>query len=228
MVITLDSFQSRAAAAACLVGVLLCAIGAVGTAADLLPGLPVSGSGLRLDAELGLAGLLVVTGAVAGTRTRAAPHAETDRRSAGDGRRPVYVTRSLLDTLLASAREAEPESLSVGLAVTPAGRLTGADEVPETMPVFTHLYVPERPNAVSSVFGVDLQTPPGRAPGRFVTHPFSSLALTKRDDLREVVLVAVPPWDDESVAAFDRRGRRLPLRAVDAVPPDETLPSSNQ
>jgi hypothetical protein len=43
--------------------------------------------------------------------------------------------------------------------------------------------------------------------------------LTKADDLHEVVLVAVPPYDTESVAAFARSGTGLPLEIVDVEPP---------
>lgn len=140
----------------------------------------------------------------------------------------VYITQSLLETLQQFATHSKPDSLSIGLAVTPARRLTGAGEIPESMPVFTHLYLPHRPNSVSSVFGIDLHTPPGRTHGRFVTHPFSELRLTKRDDLHEIVFVAVPPWDEDSIAAFDRAGRRHPLCVIDAIPPEEPLPHVNQ
>jgi hypothetical protein len=47
------------------------------------------------------------------------------------------------------------------------------------------------------------------------------LGVSKTDDLHEVVLVAVPPWTREDVAAFDRSGRRLELRIVAAAPSEQ-------
>ncbi|MDS0282696.1 hypothetical protein NDI86_11220 [Halomicroarcula sp. S3CR25-11] len=127
------------------------------------------------------------------------------------------MTEPLRETLLSFAAEAEPDPVSFGLAVTPAGELDRCDQLPARTPVFTDLYLPERPNSVSAVFGMDLETPPRRTQGRFVSHPRSALEVTKRDDLQEVVFVAVPPWDDDAVAAFDRAGRRRPLGTVDAA-----------
>lgn len=212
-------FRSELSSAAFVVGAVLFVLGTAGVAADLLPGAPISGGGLGMDVDLELVGLLVGAGAVVGDR--ATGSRPTVRQ---DDRHPVYVTRPLLDTLLDAAGERDPSPFSVGLAVTPAGDLVGDHDLPDAVPVFTHLYVPERPNAVSAVFGMDLQTPPRGRQGRFLTHPRSELRLTERDDLHEVVLVAVPPWDDSTVVAFDRRGRRHPLRVVDATPPDESLP----
>ncbi|MFB6108363.1 MAG: hypothetical protein ABEJ82_05925 [Haloplanus sp.] len=209
------------------VGVLLVVLGTLGFALDSALLGPLSGPGVGLDADLELLGLLAGVGAVVGGRSRRRHPTPADPVPNAE-RPPVYVTRALLDTLLEFARRAEPESLSMGLTATPADRLTGVDDaVPETASVFTHLYLPEGPNAVSSVFGLDLQTPPGRTDGRFVTHPLSDLRLTKRDDLHEVVFVAVPPWEEAAVAAFDRSGRRYPVRVVDAVPPDESVPDAD-
>ena len=39
-----------------------------------------------------------------------------------------------------------------------------------------------------------------------------------------VVVVAVPPYDEDSVAAFDRSGDGVELAVVDAEPPTETVP----
>lgn len=220
--------KSRLSSTVFLVGLLLFVLGTIGLVVDLVPVLPVSGPGLELDIDLEFAGLAIGVGAVLGTHAESVLLPVSDQLPASENRRSVYITRSLFETLLDSAQEYEPESLSIGIAVTPAGRLRGSHDLPDTMPVFTHLYVPERPNSVSSVFGIDLQTPPRQVHGRFVTHPFSELALTKRDDLHEVVLVAVPPWDDESIAAFDRHGRRRPLHVLDAIPPAERLPTTNQ
>lgn len=209
-------------------GVVVFVLGAVGIVVDIAPGLPVTGLGLHRDLDLEVLGVLLCVGAILSGRTRADTTAIDERVSAEQIEGSVYITRPLLETLLRRAQRSDPDQLSVGLGVTPAGDLVGGDRLPEGVPVFTHLYFPERSNSVSFVFGVDLQTPPGRTQGRFVAHPLSDCQLTKRDDLHEVVLVAVPPWDETSVAAFDRRGRRHPLSVVDAVPPEESLPSRDQ
>ena len=133
----------------------------------------------------------------------------------------VYVTRALLDVLLEHASEREPERVTVGLAVTPAGEIDDLD-LPEGTPVFTHFYLPDAGRSVNAVFGVDLATPPGRTPGLFVSHPDGSYDLTRRDDFREVVFVAIPPWD--SAVAFGRDGRRRQVDVLDVEPPTESLP----
>lgn len=133
----------------------------------------------------------------------------------------VYATRGLVRGLLEYAREREPESVTVALSVTPAGDLDGTVLDAET-PVFTHFYLPDAGASVRAVFGMDLGTPPG-TPGRFLSHPTGELSVTRRDDLAEVVVVAVPPWDEASVAAFDRSGRRLELSLLDVEPPDESF-----
>ncbi len=152
----------------------------------------------------------------------------------------VYITRGLATVLLDLAADAEPESVTAALAVSPARELTapdgsvldfefefadeaaasGADRglTPDT-PVFTDFYLPDAAGAVSRVFGVDLSTPPGQTQGRFVSHPDGALELTRTDDLHEAVFVAVPPWDLDSIAAFERDGRRRPLQVIDARPP---------
>jgi len=134
----------------------------------------------------------------------------------------VYITEGLRETLLRQAREAEPDDVTVPLAVTRAGEIDAADISPEA-PVFTHFYMPEAGRSVSAVFGVDLATPPRQTQGIFVSHPQGPLTVTKRDDLREVVFVAVPPWDEASFEAFDRRGDRRQLQVLDVEPPEEFL-----
>lgn len=139
----------------------------------------------------------------------------------------LYVTRGLVDTLLRLASEREPEAITVPLAVTAAGELPDADPASEAdldgdTPVFTHFYMPRDGDSVSAVFGVDLGTPVGQTQGVFVSHPQSDLAVSKADDLREVVFVAVPPWDDESLAAYDRRGRRREFSVLAVEPPEES------
>jgi hypothetical protein len=131
----------------------------------------------------------------------------------------LYVTRGLHDTLLRQAADREPDSLTIPLAVTPAGELPDAGLDPET-PVFTHFYLPRDRDSVSAVFGVDLGTPVGQTQGRFVSHPQGDRGISKRDDLHEVVFVAVPPWDE--LEAFDRRGRRQEFEVLEVEPPAET------
>lgn len=151
-----------------------------------------------------------------------------------------YVTTGLLDALLAIAEDRDPDAVSTLMLVSEAGVLhdveasdsdeshdrpsatattTVRDLDPET-PVFTDLYFPSTGRSVDAVFGVDVSVPHGQAQGRFVSHPLGELSVSKADDLHEVVLVAVPPWTREDVAAFDRSGRRLDCRIVAAAPPE--------
>lgn len=139
----------------------------------------------------------------------------------------IYLTRGLADTLLRLAREREPDAVTIPLAVTRAGEFASAADatvaqLPPDAPVFTHFYLPRDADSVTAVFGVDLGTPVGQTQGKFVSHPTGDLGVSTRDDLHEIVLVAVPPWDDESLAAFDRRGRRRELSILDVEPPEET------
>lgn len=136
----------------------------------------------------------------------------------------VYITRGLLEALLEIAADRDPDSVSVALAVTPASDLDverDSADVPEDASVFTDMYLPDTGRSVAAVFGMDLSTP--GAAGRFLSHPDGTLALTKRDDLHEVVFVAVPPYDFETVAAFGRSGRRVEYTVVDAVPPTGSI-----
>lgn len=137
----------------------------------------------------------------------------------------VYVTRALVDVLLDLASDADPDDVTTGVSVAPAGDLEGADELPPEAPVFTDFYLPDPRNSVNAVFGVDLSVPARQVQGRFVSHPVGELEVTRRDDLAEIVFVAVPPWtaDEQSFAAFDRSGRRQPLEIVDASPPGQSL-----
>lgn len=135
----------------------------------------------------------------------------------------VYATRGLVDALLELAADAEPDRLTVSLAVTPAGELDDSADLPDEAPVFTHFYPPSAGKSLTAVFGMDLSIPAGQTQGRFISHPRGNLEVDKTDHLHEAMLVAVPPWDDSSLAAFDRAGRRQPLEVVDAEPPTETL-----
>ena len=132
----------------------------------------------------------------------------------------LYVTRGLVRSLLRLASERDPEGTTIPIAVTPSEDLPDADLAEET-PVFTHFYMPESGGSVSAVFGVDLGTPAGQTQGRFVSHPQGDLRLSTRDDLHEVVFVAVPPYAEESLAAFDRSGRRQEFTVLDIEPPEE-------
>ncbi|ELY96722.1 hypothetical protein C482_15146 [Natrialba chahannaoensis JCM 10990] len=139
----------------------------------------------------------------------------------------VYITRALVDVLLDLASDADPDRVTTGVSVTPAGELAGggAGAIPPDTPVFTDFYLPDPGNAINAVFGVDLSTPARQTQGRFVSHPLRELEVTKRDDLAQVVFVAVPPWSDEedSFGAFDRSGDRKPLEIIDAEPPAQSL-----
>ena len=131
----------------------------------------------------------------------------------------VYITRGLLTALLELGADRDPDSVTVSLVVTPAADLDV--DIPTSAAVFTDLYLPETGDSVTAVFGMDLSTP--EAAGRFVTHPDGPLALTKRDDLHEVVFVAVPPYEDDCVAAFDRSGDTVPVDVLDVAPPEGSL-----
>ena len=131
----------------------------------------------------------------------------------------VYATRGLAEALLGFATEAEPESVTISLAVTPADEFVS--HLPPETPVFTHFYFPEAGGSLSAVFGMDLGTPAGQTQGRFVSHPQGTLELTRTDDLHGVVFVAVPPWGIDELAVFSRDGVRQRLELVDAEPPIE-------
>lgn len=132
----------------------------------------------------------------------------------------VYATRGLVESCLRFARESDPDPVTISLSVTPAEELPDVDLPPET-PVFTHFYYPDSAGSVNFVFGVDMGTPVGQTQARFVSHPNGELRVRQRDDFHERIFVAVPPWDEESVALFDRRGERQPLDLLDVEPPEE-------
>jgi len=196
------------------IGVCLLVLGAVGALVDTHPGFGLSGWGLSADKELEVIGVLTGGVALLGESVLRPESRDTHSTRAQE---TVYITEPLQETLLSFAADAEPDPVSFGLAVTPAGELMTCDDVHDQTPVFSDLYLPEQPNSVSSVFGIDLETPPQRTQGRFISHPRSALEVTKRDDLHEVVLVAVPPWNGDSIAVFDRAGRRHRLETVDAT-----------
>ena len=139
----------------------------------------------------------------------------------------VYATEGLLDVLIEFAVDREPQQANVPLATTPAGELAGVDTTLESLdpetPVLTHFYMPDAAGSVNAVFGVDLGTPAGGAQARFVSHPSGPTGITKRDDLAGVVLVAVPPWDSDTVQAYNRSGLRLEFQQLAAEPPVESI-----
>jgi hypothetical protein len=135
----------------------------------------------------------------------------------------VYITRGLLDALLEMAAEGDPDGISVVLAPTPAGEFDSNLGLESETLVLTHFYFPETSGSVNAVFGVDLGTPAGRGRARFVSHPDGRLEATREDTFAAALVVAVPPWEAESVAVFDRNDRELDLDVLDAEPPRETL-----
>jgi hypothetical protein len=143
----------------------------------------------------------------------------------------VYITRGLLEALLEMAAAADPDDISVVLASTPVGEFEGGIDLDPDLDldidtdtaVLTHFYFPETSGSVNAVFGVDLGTPAGQGRARFVSHPTGRLEATREDTFAAALLIAVPPWDTESIAAFDRNDRELDLDVVDAEPPEETL-----
>lgn len=136
---------------------------------------------------------------------------------------PVWITRGLLAALIARAADAEPSCANLVLDATPAADLRPAPDLPAGRPVLTHLYLPDAGRSIGAVFGVDLGRAAGDGAARFVSHPQGPLGVTRSDDMAAAVLVAVPPWDPDHVAAFDRSGRRRRLHVVDAEPPEERL-----
>jgi hypothetical protein len=143
----------------------------------------------------------------------------SDRQLGSTGRH-VPITRALLEVLKDVARVNEPTSVTL-----PLGALPGVDlgVSPSDTSVLTHFYF-GGDRSVDSVFGMDLGTPPNSVAARFVSHPQGRLAVARTDDLAPFIVVGVPPWDDDCIAAFDRSGRRRPLQVVDATPPAEEVP----
>lgn len=134
----------------------------------------------------------------------------------------MFVTRGLLEVLLTMAAEAEPKSFEAGLGVTMAGEFT--DEVGPETPVFTHFYFPSAGDAISAVFGFELGTGPGQTDGRFIGRPDGEFGVKTTDELHERLLIAIPPWDEDSVGAFDRAGKRHPFQIIETDPPHIDLP----
>ncbi|GAB7008289.1 hypothetical protein [Halorubrum trueperi] len=136
----------------------------------------------------------------------------------------IHVTRDLLTVLLERAAERDPDGVALRLSSTPAGEFETDTGLDPATPVLTHFTPAGVGGSVTAVFGVDLGTPPGRGGARFLSHPSGFLGVSRTDDLAAVVLVAIPPYDDDSVAAFDRAGDGIELVVLDAVPPEESIP----
>lgn len=135
----------------------------------------------------------------------------------------IHVTRDLLTVLLDRAAERDPGETNLRLSATRAGDFESDTGLNPETPVLTH-FTPDVAGSVNAVFGVDLGTPAGHGGARFLSHPDGFLGVSKTDDLAAVVLVAVPPYDDDGVAAFDRSGNGIELAILDAAPPEESLP----
>lgn len=135
----------------------------------------------------------------------------------------IFITSGLLDGLLSLAATQVDTSLSVPLIATPATDLD-VGVVPEDSMVFTDFYLPDSAASVSSVFGVDLGTPTVRTDGRFISHPDHYLGVSVTDDLHQIMIIAVPPWDHESVGAFSRDNTRVELSVIDVDEGTESIP----
>lgn len=140
----------------------------------------------------------------------------------------VHATRALVTVLCELAGDADPDSISVRLAATPADDLVPTDgtltRVDLETPVLSDFYFPDAGDALTSVFGVDLATPTGQTAGRFVSHPDGNPDVDITDDLHAQVLVAVPSWGVEDVRAYDRNGTRRDLALLDAAAPETGAP----
>jgi hypothetical protein len=139
-------------------------------------------------------------------------------------RRVIHVTRDLLSVLLEYADGEDPDTVNLQLSATPAGEFDGDLGLDPETPVLTHFTLADVGRSVIEVFGVDLGTPAGRGRARFLSHPDGFLGVSRTDDLAGVVLVAVPPYDDGDVAAFDRAGDGIELVVLEAEPPEESIP----
>jgi hypothetical protein len=130
----------------------------------------------------------------------------------------IRTTRALLEALLEMAADRDPQPMTVALRAIRAGDWAplDADE-----PVLTEFYLPETGGSVAAVFGVDIATP--GAAGRFLTHPDGVDAIRQTDDLHATILLAVPPYDIESVRGYGRTGTQRPIELVEATPPEATF-----
>ncbi len=136
----------------------------------------------------------------------------------------IHITRDLLTVLLDLAAEEDPQESNIRLSATRAGEFEEETGLDPEVPVLTHFTLSGVGSSVNAVFGVELGTPAGHGGARFLSHPDGFLGVSKADDLAAVVIVAIPPYDDDSVAAFDRAGDGVELAVLDAAPPEESVP----
>lgn len=135
----------------------------------------------------------------------------------------MYITRGLLDGLLAYATSEDPQPVQASLGAIPAKEFADTTDLDPETPVLAHFYLPTTDASVSAVFGFDLGAPPGTVDARFISHPGGELDVLTSDDLHATMLIAVPPWDNESVACFDRHGTRGQLEVLDIEVPAESI-----
>lgn len=135
-----------------------------------------------------------------------------------DGR-VIHLTQGLVTVLLELASDADPRPVTIQLAVESADEL-GIDELDGDVPVFASFYLPDAGRSVEAVFGMNVAVPPGQTPGVFVSHPTGPLDVRTEDEHAERVVVAVPPWTDDQVAAFTRGGRRCRIVTHEVAPRD--------
>lgn len=128
----------------------------------------------------------------------------------------IYITEGLVKALLEIASRQDPQPVAIDLGATKAKEYNEiSDKLDGETLVLTDMYMPTDQQSVSAVFGMDISTPVGRTYGRFVSHPDGTLDLTTKDNLHEIVIVAVPPWNQKQIKAFDRRGRAMEMEMLD-------------
>lgn len=125
----------------------------------------------------------------------------------------IYISQELIKTLLDIAERSDPKKISIGLCVNKAESLN-LDNIPGKTPIFNDFYFPSG-KSLKKIFGVDISTPPMSTQGRFISHPSGFSKLSKRDNFHEIVFIAVPPWDQDSVKVFDRSGKNYELNIIE-------------
>ncbi|QZA89237.1 hypothetical protein K0C01_03570 [Salinarchaeum sp. IM2453] len=136
----------------------------------------------------------------------------------------VYITEGLVKALLEIASRQDPQPVSVDLGATKAREYNDvSDKLGAETLILTDMYMPTDQQSVSAVFGMDISTPAGRTYGRFVSHPDGTLGLTTKDNLHEIVIVAVPPWNQKQIKAFDRKGKAMSMEMLDVDLPESEI-----
>jgi hypothetical protein len=139
-----------------------------------------------------------------------------------------YITRGLLDGLLEMSASQEPSSLSVVLNATAAENFDSDITVEPTIEILSHFYFPQSEAPVTAVFGMELGVPAGRGKARFISHPQGPPEPTQRDTHAGVIIIAIPPWEADSCAVYDRHSNRLELEIINAAPPENRLDDSER